>query len=126
MSDFNSNNPQELSADEQQAKRTLKIVYGLIIAGILFPIFAVIGGIYGYIKRKDTPVLLEISHLDYQIRSVWVSVAASLVGSILIGLMSGVGLLMIAVQIWYVVRVVNGAIKYFKKQEVLNPESWWL
>lgn len=125
MSDFNTN-PQALSNEEQQAKRTLKIVYGLIIAGILFPIFAVIGGIYGYIKRKEITALLETSHLDYQIRSVWVSVAASLVGSILIGLMSGVGLLMIAVQIWYIVRVVNGAIKYFKKQEVLNPESWWL
>ncbi|WCQ98059.1 DUF4870 family protein [Paracoccus aestuarii] len=82
-----------------------KIVYGLYAIGYLVAITALAGLVYAYFSRGRDAVL--DSHLTFQIRTFWISLAIALLAAVT--MLIGIGVLIWAfLTVWGLVRVISG------------------
>lgn len=82
-----------------------KIVYGLYAVGYVVALTALVGVVYAYVARGKDPVL--DSHLTFQIRTFWISLAFALLA--LVTMIVGIGFLIWAfLAIWGLIRVISG------------------
>lgn len=103
---------------------TQRIVYGLYALSFLVGPAAIAGLIVAYLVRADAPAWLQ-THYTYLIRTFWISLVYFVIAltSILIFVAP---VLLMAVVIWFLVRVVLGWMKMEKGEPIANPQSWWL
>lgn len=101
------------------------IAYGLFGLGILFGgLPAIAGVILAYIKRSDMQGTIYHDHLHFLIRTFWGAFVGFIIGLILS--LIGIGLVIIwLVSIWYVFRVIYGAVKLFDHKSV-TPTGWFM
>lgn len=105
--------------------KTLSLaVYALYLASVFtFGVLALAGVIIAYIIRGDAPEWLK-SHFEFQIRSFWIGLAASIIGWATVWVL-GLGFLVLAATaLWFIARAVVGLDRLLKNQPHPNPKTW--
>ena len=105
--------------------KTLSLaVYALYLASVFtFGVLAVAGLIIAYIIRGDAPEWLK-SHFEFQIRSFWIGLAATIIGWATVWVL-GLGFLVLAATaLWFIARAVVGLDRLLKNQPHPNPKTW--
>lgn len=121
------NNPQQATQDTvsgwlSPGPDNVKLVYFLYLASLVIGISGLVGVVLAYLNRGKSGGWVE-SHYTYQIRTFWIGLLYVLISLVLAMAIVGF-ILMIAVAIWFIVRVVIGLQKASTGQPVENPQSW--
>ena len=117
MSD-NLNAPQATSSTDM----TL-IAYICYAAAVVVGVSGIVGVVIAYIQRPQDAGTWNESHDTWLIRTFWLWLAGAAIGWILVPAF-GLGILvLIAVYIWYIVRLVKGWMAYDKKQPIAKPDD---
>lgn len=98
-----------------------KIVYGLYALSFFIGITSLAGVIYAYMSRGKDPVL--DTHLRFQIRTFWISLALAFAGGILTWVFIGVLVLLFLV-IWGLIRVISGFLLASDGQPIRGTKYW--
>ncbi len=101
---------------------TVKIVYILYLAGVVFGITGIIGVVMAYINRSDAPDWLA-SHYQFQIRTFWIGALYMLIGIILAFVVIGYLVLVFWV-VWLIIRCVKGMKSLDQREAHPNPSGW--
>lgn len=109
-------------APTNEQKNLMYITYGLYAAGILIGLTAIVGVILAYLKRDEMKGTVYYDHMQFLIRTFWVSLIGTVLGVVLSIVVIGVFVL-IAVGVWYIFRVVVGIVKLLDNKPV-TPTGW--
>lgn len=100
------------------------VVWGLYLAGaVTGGLGSLVGLIIAYLKRGEVAGTIYESHFTSAIRTFWISLAAGLVGFILLFVLIGF-LVLIAVGIWCIFRAVRGLIRAIDGKPIEDPTGW--
>jgi len=106
----------------KQSGKMVQVVYFLYLASLVLGITGLIGVIIAYMNKGDAPTWAK-SHFQYQIRTFWIGILASLIGAATVAI--GIGfLIMLAVLIWLIVRCIKGLKAYGTEAPIENPTTW--
>jgi len=106
-----------------EGKGSANLIYVLYLAGLFFPITALVGVILAYINRgKGQDPVLD-SHFTFQIRTFWIGLLAMVVGGLLLLVLIGY-LLLLAWVVWTLTRVITGLQALGRDQPVARVTSW--
>ena len=114
----NSNVPVKKTDDSGMAL----IIYILYLVAFVVGITALIGVIMAYLQKDKAPAWVQ-SHYQFQIRTFWMVLVASIISGLLTMVVIGIFLL-IAVAIWYIIRCVKGIMWLQAGEPVPDPTSW--
>lgn len=101
-------------------KQTGHIIYALYAVNFVVPFAVVAGVIFCYLKREDAAGTFLESHIEYLIRTFWITLIACLVALVLTLLLIGI-LVFVAVAIWYIYRIVKGWISLNDTKPIADP-----
>lgn len=110
-----------LSGSAEEGK-TANIVYILYLVAVIFGLTAIIGVIMAYINRNDAPAWVQ-SHYQFQIRTFWIGLLISIVGTVTLAFLVGWLILLFAL-VWWIVRCVKGIKMLSNGVEHPDPTSW--
>jgi uncharacterized membrane protein len=91
--------------------RVTHIIYGLYALGFLTGVTWLVAIVMNYVKRDDVRGTMLESHFEWQIKTFWYSLAASVIAFLLFITIIGALLaipLWIATTIWVIYRIVKG------------------
>lgn len=98
-----------------------KIVYGLYALGYAIAITTLAGVVYAYLARGKNALL--DSHLTFQIRTFWISLAIAFLA--LITMMVGIGFLIWAfLAVWGLIRVISGFLLAHDGKPITGTKYW--
>ena len=99
------------------------VVYALYAVAFVTVISLIVGVIMAYRKRNDAVGSIYYDHLEYLIKTFWMSMLGFIIGifTMIIGIG---GLVVLTVSVWFVYRVVAGFIKLNNHQSV-SADSWF-
>lgn len=101
----------------------LLVTYILYVLGFFTGVSTIVGVVIAYVKRGEVAGTWRESHYTWLIRTFWIGLAAGVVA--MITLIIGIGfLVMIAIAVWFIVRLVKGWSAYAKEQPIDDVESW--
>ncbi|MDO4640799.1 MAG: hypothetical protein Q4A84_03730 [Neisseria sp.] len=98
-------------------------VYILYALSVFIGVTGLVGVIIAYTKRDDFAGTFYHSHLQYLIKTFWVALIGSIIGTITIFILIG-WLILAAAYIWSIYRIVVGFIKFNEKKPV-PTEGWF-
>jgi uncharacterized membrane protein len=108
------------SEDSLRSNKTLTwVIYGLYGASFLIGITWIVAIILNYVKRGDVAGTYLESHFNWQIRTFWISLIASIVGVLLMIVLIG-WLVLLAVAVWVIYRLVIGALKLSEGKPIVE------
>ena len=109
--------------NSQVSTTTAKIIYIVLMAGLLIPFISIIAIIVAYVNKGDGPEYLDENY-RYQIRTFWMGVLYFAISYILTFIF--IGFITFAITfIWYIIRCAKG-LKAVNKQEIPNNVNSWL
>jgi len=112
----------QVLVEDSSENGSVKTIYILYLAGLLFGITGIIGVVMAYMNRNDAPDWLQ-THYQFQIRTFWIGLLFMLIGGLLSVVLIGYFIMLFWV-IWLVVRCVKG-MKYLDRNEPHpNPKGW--
>ncbi len=123
MNDDNQNLKQSTS-DIEKFLSSQRIIYGLFALGFLVAPATIAGLIVAYIVRSDAAPWLQ-THYTFLIRTFWIGLLYSFISALAVMIFIG-PLMLLAVAVWFLLRVVLGWMKMEKSEPIANPQSWWL
>lgn len=100
-----------------QLKQYNLITYILYIVGFFVGVTPIIAIIMNYLKRAEMRGTWLESHVNWQIKTFWVTLIAYLVGAVLTTILIGFIVLLLAF-IWHIYRLVKGLIALNSNQPV--------
>ena len=97
---------------ETKNKGALTLTYILYGVGIFFPLLTIIGLIVAHLKAGESSGTWVGSHFRWLIRTFWFSVlwGVAIFGLAIVTLGIGSGILALIVGVWYLYRIVKGAL----------------
>lgn len=120
--------PSTQSGDNLPVKKSDETVMALV-AYILYLVFYIgivigplIGVVIAYVKNDGAPAWLA-SHYQFQIRTFWIALGASIIAGLLIFIFIG-WILSFVVAVWFIIRCVRGIIWLQNGEAVPEPTSW--
>ena len=111
-----------VNTPNSEVKNYVFIAYVTYALGLLILFTPVIGVILAFIKRDEAQGSIYASHIDYLIKTFWVSLVGMLFGMLTILILIG-WLILVATGIWLIYRVVVGLIKLNEDKPV--PTQGW-
>jgi len=126
MTDSQSPEDPPISARDSNGDRVLgAVTYGLMLVGFTNGLTVLIAVILAYIRRDQADALM-LNHLRYQIHTFWYWLALSVLGVLTIWVL-GLGLLiLLAANIWLVVRAAVGLIRLVDGRPHPDPTGFWI
>ena len=106
----------------QELKKYVYAVYILQALGFVLPITPIIGIIVDYIKDDDARGTWLESHYLWQIRTFWIALPVTLVGSFTTFLLVG-WLFLGAVWLWVVYRAIKGWLRLYREDPIDDPRA---
>ena len=98
-----------------------KIIYALYALGYFSAIPSLIGVVYAYIARGGSEI--ADSHLNFQIRTFWISLAIGLLA--MITMIVGIGFLIwMFLAVWGVIRVISGFLLANEGRPITGTRYW--
>ena len=111
-----------VNTSNSEVKNYVFIAYVTYALGLLILFTPVIGVILAFIKRDEAQGSIYASHIDWLIKTFWVSLIGLLLGRLTIFILIG-WLILAATGIWLIYRVVVGLIKLNEDKPV--PTQGW-
>ncbi|WP_180103322.1 hypothetical protein [Acinetobacter sp. YH12134] len=105
------------TAGLDQVKQYNLITYILYIVGFFVGVTPIIAIIMNYLKRAEMRGTWLESHVNWQIKTFWVTLIAYLVGAVLTTILIGFIVLLLAF-IWHIYRLVKGLMALNNNQPV--------
>ncbi|WP_104488679.1 DUF4870 family protein [Acinetobacter indicus] len=105
------------TAGLDQLKQYNLITYILYIVGFFVGVTPIIAIIMNYLKRAEMRGTWLESHVNWQIKTFWVTLIAYLVGAVLTSILIGFIVLLLAF-IWHIYRLVKGLMALNSNQPV--------
>ena len=99
------------------------IAYVTYAVGLLILFTPVVGVIMAYVKRDEAQGSIYASHIDYLIKTFWVSLVGTVLGTFTTLILIG-WLILLVTAIWFIYRVVIGLIKLNEDKPVSN-QGWF-
>lgn len=92
------------------------------LGSFLTGISGLVGVVLAYVWKGESRAAWEMTHYEFQLRTFWLGLAASILGVIL--MIVGIGLLiLLAVWVWVAVRSVISLLKAQKGEAMPDPKS---
>ena len=111
-----------VNTSNSEVKNYVFIAYVTYAVGLLILFTPVIGVILAFIKRDEAQGSIYASHIDWLIKTFWVSLIGLFLGRLTIFILIGWPIL-VATGIWFIYRVVVGLIKLNEDKPV--PTQGW-
>ena len=111
-----------VNTSNSEVKNYVFIAYITYALGLLILFTPVIGVILAFIKRDEAQGSIYASHIDWLIKTFWVSLIGLFLGRLTIFILIGWPIL-VATGIWFIYRVVVGLIKLNEDKPV--PTQGW-
>ncbi len=111
----------DTSNQVDQDRRTVLLVYILYFLGFATGISAA-AGVYIASDKKDAAGGVWRSHIDYQIKTFWIGLAALFTGAVLSIVLIG-WLAIFAWTVWTLVRCVKGVIAALEDRPIEDPQT---
>ncbi len=99
-----------------------KAIYVLYAISIVFGVTAIVGVVLAYMGRAEAPNWLA-SHYRFQIRTFWLLVLFSFIGTVLVLVLVGY-LVLVATAVWLIARCLKGWRHLDRREPVDNLETW--
>ena len=112
-----------VNAPSSDVKNDVFIAYVTYAVGLLILFTPVVGVIMAYVKRDEAQGSIYASHIDYLIKTFWVSLVGTVLGTFTTLILIG-WLILLVTAIWFIYRVVIGLIKLNEDKPVSN-QGWF-
>ena len=111
-----------VNTPSSDVKNYVFIAYVTYAVGLLILFTPVVGVIMAYVKRDEAQGTIYASHIDYLIKTFWVSLVGTVLGTFTTLILIG-WLILLVTAIWFIYRVVIGLIKLNEDKPV--PTQGW-
>lgn len=111
-----------VNTSSSDVKNYVFIAYVTYAVGLLILFTPVVGVIMAYVKRDEAQGSIYASHIDYLIKTFWVSLVGTVLGTFTTLILIG-WLILLVTAIWFIYRVVIGLIKLNEDKPV--PTQGW-
>ena len=111
-----------VNTPNSDVKNYVFIAYVTYAVGLLILFTPVVGVIMAYVKRDEAQGTIYASHIDYLIKTFWVSLVGTVLGTFTTLILIG-WLILLVTAIWFIYRVVIGLIKLNEDKPV--PTQGW-
>ncbi|MGN6949631.1 DUF4870 family protein, partial [Neisseria sp. P0016.S005] len=112
-----------VNTSNSEVKNYVFIAYVTYAVGLLILFTPVIGVILAFIKRDEAQGSIYASHIDWLIKTFWVSLIGLLLGRLTILILIG-WLILLVTAIWFIYRVVIGLIK-LNEDKPISTKGWF-
>ena len=119
---FNDTATNVVNTPSSDVKNYVFIAYVTYAVGLLILFTPVVGVIMAYVKRDEAQGSIYASHIDYLIKTFWVSLVGTVLGTFTTLILIG-WLILLVTAIWFIYRVVVGLIKLNEDKPV--PTQGW-
>ena len=119
---FNDTATNVVNTPNSDVKNYVFIAYVTYAVGLLILFTPVVGVIMAYVKRDEAQGSIYASHIDYLIKTFWVSLVGTVLGTFTTLILIG-WLILLVTAIWFIYRVVIGLIKLNEDKPV--PTQGW-
>ena len=120
---FNDTATNVVNTPSSDVKNYVFIAYVTYALGLFIWFTPVVGVILAFIKRDEAQGSIYASHIDYLIKTFWVSLIGMVLGMLTILILIG-WLILAATGVWLIYRVVVGLIKLNEDKPVSN-QGWF-
>jgi len=120
---FNNTATNVVNTPSSDVKNYVFIAYVTYAVGLLILFTPVVGVIMAYVKRDEAQGSIYASHIDYLIKTFWVSLVGAVLGTFTTLILIG-WLILLVTAIWFIYRVVVGLIKLNEDKPVSN-QGWF-
>ena len=120
---FNNTATNVVNTPSSDVKNYVFIAYVTYAVGLLILFTPVVGVIMAYVKRDEAQGSIYASHIDYLIKTFWVSLVGTVLGTFTTLILIG-WLILLVTAIWFIYRVVVGLIKLNDDKPVSN-QGWF-
>lgn len=107
---------------EQNQRTMVLVVYILYLVSLVAGITALVGLVIAHLYHNRAMPPWQ-GHFRYQYRTCWIGLLYTAVALALVPLYIGV-LLLLAVALWFVIRVVRGLISAINNEHLDDPGTW--
>jgi len=101
---------------------TANVVYILYLVSLVTGITGLIGLIMAYVNHGSSDSWVR-THYQFQIRTFWIGLLISIVGTITTLILVGWLILLFGL-IWFIVRCAKGMSHLGRREPVPNPKTW--
>ena len=112
-----------VNAPSSDVKNYVFIAYVTYAVGLLILFTPVVGVIMAYVKRDEAQGSIYASHIDYLIKTFWVSLVGTVLGTFTTLILIGWLILLVTAK-WFIYRVVIGLIK-LKEDKPVSTQGWF-
>lgn len=112
-----------VNAPSSDVKNYVFIAYVTYAVGLLILFTPVVGVIMAYVKRDEAQGSIYASHIDYLIKTFWVSLVGTVLGTFTTLILIG-WLILLVTAIWFIYRVVVGLIK-LNEDKPISTQGWF-
>lgn len=112
-----------VNAPSSDVKNYVFITYVTYAVGLLILFTPVVGVIMAYVKRDEAQGSIYASHIDYLIKTFWVSLVGTVLGTFTTLILIG-WLILLVTAIWFIYRVVIGLIK-LNEDKPVSTQGWF-
>ena len=112
-----------VNTPSSDVKNYVFIAYVTYAVGLLILFTPVVGVIMAYVKRDEAQGTIYASHIDYLIKTFWVSLAGTVLGTFTTLILIG-WLILLVTAIWFIYRVVIGLIK-LNEDKPVSTQGWF-
>ena len=112
-----------VNTPKSDVKNYVFIAYVTYAVGLLILFTPVVGVIMAYVKRDEAQGSIYASHIDYLIKTFWVSLVGTVLGTFTTLILIG-WLILLVTAIWFIYRVVIGLIK-LNEDKPVSTQGWF-
>ena len=112
-----------VNTPNSDVKNYVFIAYVTYAVGLLILFTPVVGVIMAYVKRDEVQGTIYASHIDYLIKTFWVSLVGTVLGTFTTLILIG-WLILLVTAIWFIYRVVIGLIK-LNEDKPVSTQGWF-
>ena len=120
---FNNTATNVVNTPNSDVKNYVFIAYVTYAVGLLILFTPVVGVIMAYVKRDEAQGSIYASHIDYLIKTFWVSLVGTVLGTFTTLILIG-WLILLVTAIWFIYRVVIGLIK-LNEDKPVSTQGWF-
>ena len=120
---FNNTATNVVNTPSSDVKNYVFIAYVTYAVGLLILFTPVVGVIMAYVKRDEAQGTIYASHIDYLIKTFWVSLVGTVLGTFTTLILIG-WLILLVTAIWFIYRVVIGLIK-LNEDKPVSTQGWF-
>lgn len=111
-----------LSPKQESDKRIVIVIYALYLLSLFIGLTWIAAVIIHYIKRPEIQDAVLRSHLNWQIRTFWLTLLGCIIGGVLSFFLVGF-LVLFAVVVWFLYRMIRGLLALLDNKPMPPPQS---